>query len=355
MSDATTNPASTEQPPSASGGDSSPHGQPGGRLPLEPMDPQLTWIQPGSGVIVHLELAWGRWRRFWLKTFRKGYVARMAELRQGDENRCPHEVLDPRDLKFHCNQGGWYWKPEDDPFKGRDRIPFARWGLAELLVFSLMTFGPAVLLAVLAVSLSWTGPAAIVAWLAVATLTVIGGLIVWFFRDPPRAIPQGDHLVVSPADGKVVAIDRIEHDEFIGGPAVQIGIFLSIFNVHINRMPIAGRVIGLTYKPGKYLNALRPESARENEQLAIRMEGTQAPHRRMIARQITGAIARRIVCELKPGDELAAGDQFGMIKLGSRTELVIPDEPGLKITVNLGDKVKAGTSVFAEYKSPASE
>eukprot|EP00913_Durusdinium_trenchii_P028431 g26659.t1 len=303
------------------------------------MDPQLTWIQPGGGVIVHLELLWGKWRRFWLKTFRKGYVARMAELRQGDENRCPHEVLDPRDLKYHCNQGGWYWKPEDDPFTRRDKIPFARFGLAELLVFSLITFGPAALIAGLAVSLSWTGIVAVIAWLAVATFAVIGILIVWFFRDPPRKVPEGDHLVISPADGKVVAIDRIEHDEFIGGPAVQIGIFLSIFNVHINRMPIAGRVIGLTYKPGKYLNALRPESARENEQLAIRVEGTQAPHRRMIARQITGAIARRIVCKLKPGDELASGEQFGMIKLGSRTELVIPDEDGLNIRTKIGDKV----------------
>jgi phosphatidylserine decarboxylase len=320
------------------------------RLPLEPMDPQLTWIQPGGGVIVHLELLWGYWRRFWLKTFRKGYVARMAELRQGDENRCPHEVLDPRDLKFHRNQGGWHWKPEDDPFTGRDKIPFARAGLAELMVFSLITFGPAILLAWLTLSLNWQGPWAVIAWLAVSTFSVCGILIVWFFRDPTRRIPEGDHLVVSPADGKVVAIDEIEHDDFINGPAIQIGIFLSIFNVHINRMPIAGRVIGLKYKPGKYLNALRPESAQENEQLAIRVEGSNAPHRRMVARQITGAIARRIVCWLKPGDELASGEQFGMIKLGSRTELLIPKEEGLKICVNIGDKVKAGITVFAEYK-----
>ena len=95
---------------------------------------------------------------------------------------------------------------------------------------------------------------------------MIGLLIVWFFRDPPRRIPTEAGLVVSPADGKVVAIDEIEHDEFLGGPAVQIGIFLSIFNVHINRAPVAGRVIGVRYRPGKFLNALRPESARENEQ-----------------------------------------------------------------------------------------
>ncbi len=177
----------------------------------------------------------------------------------------------------------------------------------------------------------------------------IGLLIVWFFRNPNRIIPQGEGVVVSPADGKVVLIEELEHDDFVGGPAVQIGIFLSIFNVHINRTPIAGRVIGLKYKKGKYLNALRPESAKENEQLAVKIEGTAAPHRRMVVRQITGAIARRIVCWLKPGDELSKGEQLGMIKLGSRTELVFPKEPGLKIVTKLGEHVQAGSSILAEY------
>ncbi|MGV2340050.1 MAG UNVERIFIED_CONTAM: phosphatidylserine decarboxylase [Planctomycetaceae bacterium] len=113
--------------------------------------------------------------------------------------------------------------------------------------------------------------------------------------------------------------------------------------------PIAGRVIGLRYRPGKYLNALRPESARENEQLAVYIEESGRPHRGMIVRQITGAIARRIVCWLKPADTLSAGEQFGMIKLGSRTELVIPAETGLEIQVRPGDKVKAGTTVLARY------
>jgi phosphatidylserine decarboxylase len=135
----------------------------------------------------------------------------------------------------------------------------------------------------------------------------------------------------------------------VGGPAVQVGIFLSIFNVHINRAPVAGRVIGLRYRPGKYLNALRPESARENEQLAVRMQETEYPFRRYVVRQITGAIARRIVCWLKPGDELGRGEQFGMIKLGSRTELVLPREAGLVIRAKIGDKVKAGATVLAEY------
>ena len=102
---------------------------------------------------------------------------------------------------------------------------------------------------------------------------------------------------------------------------------------------IAGRVIGLKYRPGKYLNALRPESARENEQLGVMIESLDAPWRGVIVRQITGAIARRIVCWLKPGDILGRGELFGMIKLGSRTELILPAESGLKICIQIGQNV----------------
>jgi len=315
------------------------------------MDPRLTDIQPGGGVIIRLEQAWGRCRRWYLKTFRRRYVERMAALRKGDGNRCPHEVLDPRDLKFYRNQGGWHWAAEDDPFTWRDRIPFAREGLAELLVFSVLFFGAAGLFGWMATWPSLGTVGSTVCGLLSVTAAVLGILIVWFFRDPPRQIPQGAGLVVSPADGKVVTIEEIDHDDEIGGPAVLIGIFLSIFNVHINRMPIAGRIIRLRYREGKCLNALRPESVRENEQLAVLLEGSQPPHRPMIVRQITGAIARRIVCRLKPGDELSAGERFGMIKLGSRTELVLPREEGLRICVRTGQAVKAGLTRFATYES----
>ncbi|MBS0262739.1 MAG: phosphatidylserine decarboxylase family protein [Planctomycetes bacterium] len=325
------------------------------------MDPQVTSIQPGSGVCMRLELAWGYVRRWYLKTFRSGYVAKMAALRKGDRNVCPFEVLDPRDIKFYRNQGGYFWEPQDDPFTWRDRLGFARAGLTELWLLSGTFFVVAAFLeAGLAV---FDGPAEagaadvsrqIAVWgvhlLALGAL-VCGMLIVWFFRNPRRIIPQEPGLVVSPADGKVVHIEELEYDEFVGGPAVVIGIFLSIFNVHINRVPVAARVIGIRYRKGKFLNALRPESARENEQLALRIESTVAPHRRMVVRQITGAIARRIVCWAKPGDELATGEQFGMIKLGSRTELVLPREPGLQIVTRLGEKVNAGSSLLARYEN----
>jgi phosphatidylserine decarboxylase len=311
------------------------------------MDPQLRDIQPGGGIVIHFEQAWGAVRRLWLKTFRKGYVRHMESLRKGDFNPCPHEVLDPRDLKFHRNQGGWYWETADDPFRWRDRIPFARVGLAELLV----TGGGFALTAVaLFCGASVTaGAVQLIAGSLGSVALVIAGLIVWFFRDPSRPAPAAPGLVVSPADGKVVDVEELAHDDHVGGPAVKIGIFLSIFNVHINRAPMSGRVIGLRYRPGKYLNALRPESARENEQLAVMIETDDGHHRGIVVRQITGAIARRIVCWLKPGDELKRGEQFGMIKLGSRTELVLPNESGLTVRVQDGDRVKAGTSILAEF------
>jgi phosphatidylserine decarboxylase len=176
-------------------------------------------------------------------------------------------------------------------------------------------------------------------------------LVVYFFRDPTRRVPTEEGLLVSPADGKISEITRIAHEPFFDGPAVRIGIFLSIFNVHINRVPTRSRVLSLKYAPGKFLNALRPESAVENESMWVGLAETTPAARRMIVRQITGQFARRIVCSLRPGDVLERGQQFGMIKLGSRTELIVPDEPGLRVLAKLGDKVNAGSSVLARYES----
>lgn len=308
-----------------------------------PMDARITDIQPGGGIVIGLEQFWGKLRRAWLSTCRPSYVRRMAACRQGTHNPCPHPVLDPRDLKFYRNQGGYHWKPEDDPFTWRSRLPFARDGLAELFLMGGGLLAAALCFAWLASRQA--GWLAAVCWLLALTAGVLTSLVIWFFRNPPRTIPPDPNLVLSPADGTISDIELIEHDEFIGGPALKVGIFLSIFNVHINRSPVACRVIGLKYQPGKFLNALRPESARENEQVAIMIEA-ELGNRPMIVRQITGAIARRIVCWVKPNDKLAAGEQFGMIKLGSRTEILVPHEAGLEVRVNKGDKIKAGTTVL---------
>tara|TARA_R110002095_G_scaffold121566_1_gene105757 strand:- start:6396 stop:7463 length:1068 start_codon:yes stop_codon:yes gene_type:complete len=320
-------------------------------LSVEPMDPQLTTIQPGGGIIIHLEMGWGYWRRFWLKTFRRGYVQRMQGTRKGDFNPCPHEVLDPRDLKYYENQGGYYWDAKDDPFAYRSQLPFAREGLAELLVLSVVFFGGMGLVTGLLLNTQPSGILAGIGWFLVFALFLLGLEIVWFFRNPKRQIPEGEGVVVSPADGTFDTIEEIAHHDFIGGPAIEIGIFLSIFNVHINRMPVAGKIIKLAYKPGKCLNALRPESTRENERLEVYLQTPEPALRPMLVQQITGAIARRIVCRLKPGDELLKGTQFGMIKLGSRTVIVFPKEEGLEILAKPGDKLKAGSTILAKYPS----
>jgi len=178
---------------------------------------------------------------------------------------------------------------------------------------------------------------------------VLLALLVYFFRDPPRRVPREPGLVVSPADGTICEVTRLPHDEFLGGPAVRIGIFLSIFNVHLNRAPAAARVIALRYSPGEFLNALRPESALRNENMWIGLEEESPPHRRLVVRQISGAIARRIVCDLRPGEVIPRGHKFGMIKLGSRTELILPDAPGLHVEVEVAQKVKAGSTILARY------
>jgi phosphatidylserine decarboxylase len=260
----------------------------------------------------------------------------MASLRKGDAAGAPHEILDPRDLKYCRNRCSCYWDPADDPFRWRDRLPFARWGLAELLLMG----SPLLALTVVLTIYLWP--------LAPAPGALLC-LVVLFFRDPPRRVPADPGILVAPADGKVVEITRLGHDDFVGGPAVRIGIFLSIFSVHLNRAPAASRVIALRYSPGQFLSATRSDSARTNENTWIGLEEDSPPHRRMAIRQISGAIARRIVCAVRPGERLARGQKIGMIKFGSRTELILPDVEDLKIEVAVGRHIKAGVTVMARH------
>ena len=323
--------------------DSTPPLTPGGRE-IQPHDSQIHCVQPGGGVCMRIELFWGHIRRFYLKTFRRGYIRRMAATRKGDANQCPWDVLDPRDLKFYANQPGYYWDPQDDPFTGRESYGFARAGLAEMVIFSSILIPFLVLLVYLALHGSrWW-------WIVALVPFLLETEVIWFFRNPKRVVPEGPGTVVSPADGKIDLIEEIEHDDVIDGPAIKIAIFLSVFNVHINRVPVACTVFASRYRQGKFLSALKPESAWENERLELWLESTETPHRVMRVRQITGQLARRIVCWAKTGETFSRGAQFGMIKLGSRTELIIPREKGLEVLVELGDKVQAGSTVFARYK-----
>jgi phosphatidylserine decarboxylase len=322
---------------------------PTSRPAVRPLPPNITSVQPGNGTIVRLELAWGRLRRWRLRTFRRGYVSRMRDRRQGDCPGCTHDIVDPRDLKFYRNVCGFRFDPADDRFAWRGRLGVARIGLAEILIFGglflLLTagiVGASALLAELWVAILAVAPAAMLVF------------VVSFFRDPERRIPDGPGLVVSPADGTVDDIEELEHCEFLDGPAVKIGIFLSVFNVHVNRAPAASRVIELRYLPGKFGNALRKSTAAENEQLWIMLETTEPPHRRVLVKQIAGAIARRIVCEARPGEALARGAKFGMIKFGSRTELYLPKEGTLWIEAKINQGVRGGSTVLARYRGDAS-
>jgi phosphatidylserine decarboxylase len=314
-----------------------------GRATPVPLPAEIHSVQPGGGVCYRIELAWGRLRRRYLNRFRRGYVEKMARLREGDVDGCPHEILDPRDLKYCRNQCTARWRPADDPYAWREKIPFARWGLAELQLIGYPLAAVTVALIATYGATPWP------LWLLAIVPAVLLFLVVYFFRDPPRQVPSDAGLVIAPADGKVMEVVELDYDEFIGGPAVRIGVFLSLVNVHVNRAPLRSRVIEMKYSPGKFLSALDPASALENESMWIGLEEEDPPHRLLSLRQIAGRVARRIVCDLRPGQVVQRGEKFGMIKLGSRTELVLPRTGDLQVETAAGRRIKAGRTILARY------
>lgn len=168
---------------------------------------------------------------------------------------------------------------------------------------------------------------------------LLAGFFLWFFRDPERAIPQEAGAVVSPADGKVTEIAPAT----VGGERMtRISIFLSVFNVHVNRAPVAGVVQDVRYQRGKYLNAMNPASAEQNEQNIVTMEGGG---QRIVFKQIAGLLARRIVFHPRVGDRLARGQRVGLIKFGSRVDVLM--ETASRLQVKVGDRVKGGATVLA--------
>ena len=182
------------------------------------------------------------------------------------------------------------------------------------------------------------------AWAGVILFGLYTLFALFFFRDPARTIPGADSDAVSPADGKVVAIEDLGATPHYAGPCRRISIFLSPFNVHVNRAPVQGIVGKVLYQPGQYINAMRPEASERNESNALWM---QTPYGPVTVRQISGAIARRIVCRTGIGQTLERGQKFGMIKLGSRTELYLP--AGTEICVKIKDNVRAGSSIVARF------
>lgn len=226
------------------------------------------------------------------------------------------------------------------------RMPLTKYGLPQVVVLPAIVIGAMVIWA-----LVFFG--SLPGWTVVSIESVLGVLLVWvlaFFRDPYRVVPLDKNIMLAPADGKITDIEVVEEDGFIGEPALRIGIFLNIFDVHINRAPCNVKVEKITHRQGRYKNAMSPESGRVNESNDLWLIRTDSPQDRLIVRQISGAIARRIVCRASEGQNLTCGEKFGMIKFGSRTELYVPARDDAQCLVKVGGKVKAGLSVLVRYE-----
>lgn len=168
---------------------------------------------------------------------------------------------------------------------------------------------------------------------------LLGMFLVWFFRDPSRRVPRDPGLIVSPADGKVEEAEWIETS---AGSRVRVSIFLNVFDVHVNRVPVSGTVSLVEYREGLFLNALNAESAVRNEQTLITID---AGDYSVSFKQIAGLLARRIICNLREGDRVVRGQRMGLIKFGSRTDVLLP--ANVELRVKAGDRVKGGSSVLA--------
>jgi len=204
------------------------------------------------------------------------------------------------------------------------KIPLAREGYVFFVPVGLVA------LALAALSFYW----------AAGVFFLLFLFIVNFFRDPNRIVPQEKNAIISPADGKIVEIVK-ENDPFMNQPSTRVSIFLNVFDVHVNRVPIGGRIEKLTYNKGKFLNAASPKASLDNEQTALLIDDGQ---HKVVVKQIAGLIARRIVCWAKVGDEFKSGERFGLIRFGSRADIFVPE--GSRVTVSLGDRVAGGADII---------
>ena len=199
-----------------------------------------------------------------------------------------------------------------------------------------------------AVVLAAALPLAFLGWyVAASALVLLAVGVLLFFRDPERAIPQEPGLIVSPADGKVVGVAETGDE---GDAAIRLSIFMSVFDVHINRAPVAGRVESVRYSPGAFLPAFNDKASQRNEQNRIEMDDGV---RRLAMVQIAGLVARRIVCHARPGDRVERGQRVGLIKFGSRVDLYLPR--GIELRVKVGDRVSGGSSVIGRWPDASPE
>ncbi len=228
-------------------------------------------------------------------------------------------------------------------------MPFTAWGTREILASGGIFIVLSVVLHLVARA---TGLYAL-QWLIVPLLLVMCWVL-WFFRDPSRTIPVEEGVIVSPADGTVTHLDTADEPDFIAGQANRCSIFLSIFNVHLNRAPTAGTVEFVKHRPGEFFDARLEESLTKNENQDVGLRTTEpGMPAKVLVRQSTGAVARRIVCPVTTGQTLARGECYGMIKFGSRTTLFLSQDSEIEWCVSVGDTVKAGETVLAIIKNNA--
>jgi phosphatidylserine decarboxylase len=176
-----------------------------------------------------------------------------------------------------------------------------------------------------------------------APLWIVAVFILQFFRDPGREVPHGDGLVLAPADGRIVVVGRAR-DDYLGRDALKISVFMNVFNVHSNRASVAGRVEGIWYFPGKFVNADLDKASTENERNAVHLRTSNGADVTLV--QVAGLIARRILCYARQGDTLAAGDRYGFIRFGSRVDVYLPLDATPSVAI--GDKVSATSTVLAK-------
>lgn len=181
-------------------------------------------------------------------------------------------------------------------------------------------------------------------YVGVAVILVVWGFTINFFRDPERSTSSKPTAVISPADGKIIAIKTVAEPEYLQGEAKLISIFMSPLNVHVNRIPVSGTVEHLRYVKGEYFAAFEDKASEKNEQMIVGIAGTKG---KVLFKQIAGFIARRIVCELSVGETVTAGKRFGMIKFGSRVDVFLP--PDVNILVSVGTRTTAGETILAEF------
>ncbi len=184
-----------------------------------------------------------------------------------------------------------------------------------------------------------------VSWQWAILLWIIALFVLQFFRDPPRVIPTGENAILSPADGRIVAVEEIQ-DPYLERTAIKVSVFMNVFNVHSNRSPIDGEIRDKWYFPGKFVNADLPKASLENERNALWIKSKNGADVTCV--QVAGLIAKRILCHVTPGEQLTRGQRFGFIRFGSRVDVYLPTNT--KVNVNIGDKVRATSTILAELR-----